>query len=145
MLRNSKQVGIRVFKEEKKLITEACKALSTKTYEVSPAQLVYTAGIDEAGSLGFTLARPSGAAKKSRRGWTNEPQRGDGNKPECLSITIHPLHLAPIACAAEWAEVSVPTFLFGATLAFLARRKQVEPENRRLQGLKLPPQYRAVA
>lgn len=143
--RNSKQLMIRMVATERAIIRAACDALSTDTHEVSEGQLIYTAGLDEAGLMGFTMTPvPSGLARSrgARGQWKNKPDRsGSTGDPEPITITIHPLHYAPIEAAAEWAEVSLPTFLLGSTFAYIARWKAGAPENKRLQKIRLPAQY----
>ncbi len=147
MQRNVRQVGIRLSSDEKKLVEAICDALSYEGSAVSPSQLFSTAGLDEASTLGFTTSNLEGPKRRPPGLWKHKPDRSysalnvDERKKDALTITIHPLHLGPIAKAAEWAQVKVPTFLWGALMAWTARRKKAEPQNENLQRVELPAQY----
>ncbi|RKH92981.1 hypothetical protein [Corallococcus sp. AB038B] len=149
--RNTRQVGFRLTKEEKRLVADACIALGggdDPDAKISAAQLFTTAGIEEAASLGFTTSSLDSRKPKFPPGvWKNRPERSYSSlhraeEKETLTITIHPLHRGPIALAADHVEVKLPTFLWGSLMAFLARRKAAEPSNTLLQQLDLPSQYR---
>lgn len=141
--RNVKQVGVRLSSEERRTLQAACDALFTEGAEVSPGQLLCAAGLDESFALGFTTSRPRGEGKQPRGVWKNRPARRrpselpPGEKRKAFTITIHPLHLQPIAAAAQWVGEKVPTFLWGALVGFLVRRKKAEPQNQKLQRIDL--------
>jgi uncharacterized protein (DUF1778 family) len=138
--RNSKQLMIRTHADERSVIRAAAKALSRPNEEISEGQLIYTAGLEEAGNLGFTPSMISGR-HHPKGPWINKPERSASSGQEPITITVNPLHYRPIEAAAIWAEVSVPTFLLGATYAFIAAWKRSAPNNEQLKRIRLPPQY----
>lgn len=145
-VRNVRQVGIRMSAAEKKLVEAAAEALSAPGAEVTPSQLFFTAGLEEAAALGITAATLASRVRSETGVWRNKPERSYSSLDleedrTALTITIHPLHYLPISEAARWSQVKVPTFLWGSLMVFLAKRKLAEPDNRKLQKLHLPAQY----
>lgn len=144
-----KLVTMKLFAHEYEAITQAAAALEqsvdasgTPLGKVDVSMLVYTAGLKEAAALGFTPDERQPTVSRPPRGeWPNRPERPEESTKEVLNVTIHPLHLRVVQEAARWADASVPVFLLGATLRFIANRKRLEPNNRALQRIKLPPQY----
>jgi hypothetical protein len=46
-----------------------------------------------------------------------------------------------IVRAAEYLKVSLPFFMIGATLRYIARKQQQDSKNKKLNAIELPEQY----
>jgi hypothetical protein len=141
--RNSKTFSIRLLTEEFEAIKSACKALSSPSAAVDVSQLFSTAAITEAARLGFHPDTYEDQPVRFARGWANAPQRPEELSLEArTSITIHPFYLRTIEQAAKSVKVNVASFLVGSVLRFIRTRQQLEPNNKPLQKIVLPEQYR---
>lgn len=140
--RNSKNTGVRMFQAEWQALHSACEALSCVDSEVTPSLLLDVAGLEEAQRLGFT---PSNAGRFHRPPgqWENEAPALEQSFSCRVTLTLSPLHLAPLEAAAAWAGLEVPRFLMGSFWRFLANAQRSQPTNARLQGIWLPEKYRS--
>ena len=152
--RNYDTVSLRLMTYERDLFDAATEALSDPDARFTHAPLFSTAGLEEAHRLGvYTGVDP--LAPPDRATWSNLPRRPEGiSAKERLTVTLHPAHYGVVARAAELAEVSVPLFLVGSALHYLANVKRANarlehhaaPARRSrfrpaLKHLRLPRQY----
>jgi uncharacterized protein (DUF1778 family) len=152
--RNYDTVSLRLMTYERDLFDAATAALSDPDARFTHAPLFSTSGLEEAHRLGvYTGVEPPTPLKPGT--WSNLPRRPEGiSAKERLTVTLHPAHYDVIAHAAELAQVSVPLFLVGATLHYLANVKRAnarlerhpDPARRArfrpaLKHLRLPRQY----
>ncbi len=129
-----KSVTLRMTESEAKMIEAGAEALG-----VSKSTLIATAAQIAAHQLGFyedgrTLTPQPGS-------WMDAPVREKGSLEAQMVISLNPLEYQTVRRAAQWSFVSFPVFLVGATFRFLATRKASEPDNPKLAGLELPPEY----
>ena len=142
-----KTVSLRLMFEEDAPIKAGAKALAV---DVGP--LLYTAALGAAHRLGFYEGMDSHVRLKPTFVWKDAPERPENESAKVrLTISVHPLHFEAISRAAEAVRASVPLFLIGATLRFLADAKAANARearadkkklNERLAALELPQQYK---
>lgn len=129
----AKIVPLRVTSVERVIIGEAAKAMG-----INVSNIFENGAVEAAHRLGF-FAGPGPSIRK--RSWKDAPVRGDESASERLSVSMNAENFDLVSRAADWVGASVPLFLIGATLRYIANRRAGSPENRRLQRLELPPQY----
>ncbi|WP_163778695.1 hypothetical protein [Myxococcus vastator] len=137
---NYQSVTIRLLEAEDTALEKAVKALSTKRSKLGIAQLICTAGMEEAADLGFRPSTWPSSAQGVKVEWESPPRGREGTVPR-RTITVPPLYYPVLTAAADAASVSLPLFLVGASLRWIARRKRAEPSNKALQQVHLPHHY----
>ena len=142
--RNWKNVTVRLYADEYRILLGLCDALSAPSARVDKSFLMRTAAVQEATLLGFSPAAPLGDPSVPTRPKTwryGVPERDDESYAEQLTITAHPLELTAVENAAQWADVKLQRFFLGSLLRFGAKRKQAEPGNPKLQPIPIPLQF----
>ena len=142
MSRNSKTITIRMLNDEYDAIMGAVEALSTPEMAIGPAQLFYTAALEQAATLGFTATTLTSTVRPPNGVWNLRPvAREEESTRRRITISIHPLYFRVIEAAANWVEASMPQFLVGSALSFIAARQKADKKNAPLQRIQLPEQY----
>ena len=144
LTRNWKNVTIRLYSDEYRLLIALCDALSTPKARVDKSFLLRTAAVEEATLLGFSPAAPRGDFAVPRRpaSWRYAaPEREGESYSDQLTITVHPIELAAVENAAAWADVKLQRFFMGSLLRFGAKRQQTDPDNSKLSPLPIPEEF----
>lgn len=105
------------------------------------SRLIGHAAIEAAFKLGYTYGtQPTVRARPGS--WRDAPRRDEGDSATIrLSVTLDSVQLSIVQQVVSAQDVSIPAFLIGSTLRFIATQRDRAPKGSPLAGIRVPKQY----
>lgn len=134
--------SLRVTPEEAATLRAAAEALDTNV-----SSLVTTGAISSAHRLGFFHDAGENTAFRFRGGpWKDKPQRRDESASERINVAHGPMDHELVArvvtkLSEADAALTLPLFIIGSALRFIANKRLNQPKNTKLQSIHVPEQY----